>query len=141
MSRWFSGRFGGRLRPGSGRLRGWWLFVVCVTLGVLAVSVASAGGATTAVSSFTKTGVDKTTGSTAATERRGETAPGNTLRWVLSYRNMTGGDASVSITDRIGGTRPLSRGRCVLRRTSRVSSRPTGARVISGPSRRRGWTQ
>ena len=112
MSRWFSGRQSRRLPSGSGRVSGrWWsLFAAWVVVGVLAVGVASAGGATTAISSFTKIGVDERTGSTATPERRGETAPGHTLHWVLSYRNTTGGDASVSITDRIAGNQTFVRG-------------------------------
>jgi hypothetical protein len=82
----------------------------CVVVGVLAVSVASAGGATTAISSFSKIGVDERTGSTATPDGRGETAPGHTLHWVLSYRNTTGGDASVDITDRIRGNQTFVRG-------------------------------
>jgi uncharacterized repeat protein (TIGR01451 family) len=86
------------------------LFAACVVVGVLAVWVASAGGATTAISSFTKTGVDETTGSTATPDRPGETAPGHTLHWVLSYRNATGGDASVNISDRIGANQTFVHG-------------------------------
>ncbi len=105
MSGCFGRRQGRCMRPGSRRLKGrWWSLVAAiVVVGVPAVTVASAGGATTAISSFTKTGLDERTGSTATPDRRGETAPGRTLHWVLSYRNTTGGDASVNITDRIGG--------------------------------------
>lgn len=65
--------------------------------------IASAGAATTPTSSFSKTGVDATTGSTATETTSGSTAAGHTIDWVLSYRNTTAASAQVNITDPING--------------------------------------
>ncbi len=98
----------GRRCSGLGRLTAsgarWRLLIVTgVALGLLTVGVASAGGATTAVSSFSKSGVDEATGSTATGSASGQTAAGHTLDWVLSYRNTTSADAQVNITDPLVG--------------------------------------
>ncbi len=74
---------------------------VVAAAGLLAASPALAG--TTSASTFTKTGTDATTGSTAAaTSSVGKTAAGDTINWVLHYRNTTGAAANANITDPIG---------------------------------------
>jgi uncharacterized repeat protein (TIGR01451 family) len=62
-----------------------------------AVVAGTAYAADTPVSNFSKSGKDDTTGSTSTT------AAGHTLDWVLSYRNKTGSQANVNITDPITG--------------------------------------
>lgn len=65
---------------------------------------AAALAGTTPASTFSKSGRDSTTASTAtANGPAGVTAAGDTLSWVLSYRNTTGGPAQVNITDPIVG--------------------------------------
>jgi uncharacterized repeat protein (TIGR01451 family) len=69
---------------------------------LLAATPALAG--TTAASTFSKTGIDPATGSTAtAGGAAGDTVAGHTINWVLSYGNTTGGLANVNITDPITG--------------------------------------
>jgi uncharacterized repeat protein (TIGR01451 family) len=64
---------------------------------------APALGATTQVSSFTKSGTDPSTGSTAtAGGAAGSANGGDTVNWTLSYRNTAGAPASADLTDVIG---------------------------------------
>ena len=76
-------------------------------LGGFAVSVVvaapPAAAGTTAVSTFTKTGVDLANGSTtdAGAATRGSATSGDTVRWALNYSNKTGSTADVSISDPI----------------------------------------
>ena len=74
-----------------------------VAASLLLGSVASAQAGTTPVSSFSKTGRDTTNGSTTAGGSTATTAPGHTIDWVLTYRNKTGSEADVTITDPIQG--------------------------------------
>jgi uncharacterized repeat protein (TIGR01451 family)/fimbrial isopeptide formation D2 family protein len=82
------------------------LAIVAASLGL--VDVVAGGGdpataASTAVSDFTKVGTDLTTPSTATSTSPGTASAGDTIQWVLNYRNKTGADASVSVTDPITG--------------------------------------
>lgn len=68
-----------------------------------ALAAAPALAGTTAISSFTKTGTDPATGSTAvAGGPAGSTKAGDTINWVLSYTNKTSSAPSVSISDTVG---------------------------------------
>jgi uncharacterized repeat protein (TIGR01451 family) len=108
-------------------------------LAALAVAVATAPAATTPISSFSMTGRDAQTGSTAtAGGPAGATAAGDTIDWVLSYLNRTSGVANVSITDPIAGNQTFVPGSLQLPRGSRGGGRPTAARATSTPSRARG---
>ncbi|MFF8770873.1 hypothetical protein [Kitasatospora sp. NPDC015120] len=55
------------------------------------------------LSTFTKTGTDVTNPSTATATTAGSARPGDTIKWVLDYKNGTTTDADVSITDPITG--------------------------------------
>ena len=59
------------------------------------------GPGITAALTFSKTGTDASTGSTAdsSTGTVGTTGPGHTINWVLNYHNSTGSSASVNMTD------------------------------------------
>lgn len=70
-------------------------------MGLLVAAPALAG--TTNASTLTKSGTDAQTGSAAAaTSSVGKTAPGDTINWVLNYRNTTGSPANANIGDPIG---------------------------------------
>ncbi|MDL9977805.1 hypothetical protein [Microbacterium candidum] len=71
------------------------------TLGLVAADSVPAAAESTPVSEFTKVGIDQTTPSTATVDSPGAAAPGDTIKWVLSYQNTTGADAAVSIKDPI----------------------------------------
>ncbi|WP_344324557.1 DUF7507 domain-containing protein [Kitasatospora putterlickiae] len=55
------------------------------------------------LSTFSKTGIDLTNPSTATATTAGSARPGDTVKWVLDYKNSTTTDADVSITDPITG--------------------------------------
>ncbi|MFF2350456.1 hypothetical protein ACFVVL_11795, partial [Kitasatospora sp. NPDC058115] len=55
------------------------------------------------LSTFSKTGVNVTNPSTATATTAGSAQPGDTVKWVLDYKNGTTTDADVSITDAITG--------------------------------------
>lgn len=78
------------------------VIAVSVLIGLAASASAIAG--TTAASTFTKSGSDASTGSTVTSGGAvGTTAAGDTINWVLHYRNTTGAVAQTDITDAIGG--------------------------------------
>jgi hypothetical protein len=80
------------------------LVAACLVSGLLLIGmIASANAATTPVSSFSKVGMDATSGSTATETTAGSTAAGHRINWVLSYRNTTGASARVNVTDPITG--------------------------------------
>jgi uncharacterized repeat protein (TIGR01451 family) len=67
---------------------------------VSVLGVATAAADSTSASTFTKTATDPTTGSTVTGGGPpGETKAGDTINWVLSYRNNTGSLARVNIKD------------------------------------------
>jgi hypothetical protein len=92
---------------GRGRLslRRWTLVAGAVlVVAVLLASALTAFGDTTSVSTFTKSGNDPTTNSTATGGGSpGSTKAGDTINWVLHYKNNTGASANVNITDPITG--------------------------------------
>jgi uncharacterized repeat protein (TIGR01451 family)/fimbrial isopeptide formation D2 family protein len=95
-------------RPRLGRPRRWTAvsvvsYLVLGTLSAAFVTSTSANAATTPVSTFTKTGTNQRTGSMAdsATGSQGTAQPGDTIKWALNYKNSTGADATVSMTDPI----------------------------------------
>ncbi|MFE6867280.1 hypothetical protein ACFVFS_12015 [Kitasatospora sp. NPDC057692] len=55
------------------------------------------------LSTFSKTGFDVTNPSTATATTAGSARPGDTVKWVLDYKNGTTTDADVSISDPITG--------------------------------------
>jgi uncharacterized repeat protein (TIGR01451 family) len=81
------------------------VLVRVAAVGILVVLLAAmgAGGAsadTTALSTFTKTGTDSTTGSTVTGGgAAGQTKAGDTINWVLSYMNNTNSTVRVGIKD------------------------------------------
>jgi uncharacterized repeat protein (TIGR01451 family) len=77
------------------------MFLLCC---VLIASVAgSARAANTPVSNFGKTGTNEANGSSTAGGSGATAHAGDTIDWVLSYRNKTGSTANVNITDPITG--------------------------------------
>jgi len=72
-----------------------------VSASVVAGAAAQAG--TTDASTFTKTGTNERTGSRAdsATGDQATARPGDTIKWALNYKNTTGADATVAMTDPI----------------------------------------
>jgi uncharacterized repeat protein (TIGR01451 family) len=80
------------------------LALLAVACAALVTCAAAASADTTSVSSFTKRGVDQQNGSTAAGGgAAGTTAAGDTLKWVLGYRNTSGSTADVAMNDPIAG--------------------------------------
>ncbi|MFF9564729.1 hypothetical protein ACF1AJ_15395 [Leifsonia sp. NPDC014704] len=81
--------------------------MIAVSVGVVGLlDVGVTGGspaeaASTAISDFSKAGTDLTNPSTATPSSPGAATAGDTIQWVLSYRNKTGADASVTVKDAI----------------------------------------
>jgi uncharacterized repeat protein (TIGR01451 family) len=83
---------------------------IIVAIVMLIVAGEARAGVTNA-SSFTKTGTDTANGSVAsATGATGTASPGDTINWVLGYRNTTGGPANVDITDPFGANQTFVSG-------------------------------
>ncbi|MDT4949218.1 MAG: hypothetical protein QOJ37_1813, partial [Pseudonocardiales bacterium] len=86
-----------------------WMVVGSVLALVAALSSASvlmsgaARAGTTAASTFSKTGTDLRNASVAnsASGAQGTAQPGDTIKWALNYKNTTGADATVGMTDPI----------------------------------------
>src|SRR5689334_15577113 len=67
------------------------------------VFAGSARADITPVSNFSKLGTNAATGSSTANGSTATAAAGDTIDWVLSYRNKTGFQANVDVTDPITG--------------------------------------
>ncbi len=97
-----------RHRQAGPRSRRWTAIgsVVAFVAALASASVVTSGAAragTTAASTFTKTGTNVRTGSSAdsASGAQGTARPGDTIKWALNYKNTTGADATVGMTDPI----------------------------------------
>ncbi|MFE7559596.1 hypothetical protein [Kitasatospora sp. NPDC057500] len=78
------------------------MLVAFTGFGVSGLNTAPAAEAAP-LSTFSKTGIDLTNPSTATATTAGSARPGDTVKWVLDYKNSTTTDADVSITDPITG--------------------------------------
>lgn len=86
-----------------GGLRACLTAFACAGAAALATS-GTAGAGTTPASTFEKSGRDSTSGSTATSGGTvGTTAAGRTIDWTLHYRNTTGVQADVELSDVIAG--------------------------------------
>jgi uncharacterized repeat protein (TIGR01451 family) len=88
-------------------LRNAMLAIACgLTLAGSAVAAATSSAATTVSSSLTKTGTDAATASSVSSTTPaavGSTQIGDTINWVLHYRNVSGASASTTLKDPFGG--------------------------------------
>jgi uncharacterized repeat protein (TIGR01451 family) len=79
------------------------LALVAALTSAAMLSSATAEAGTTAASTFNKTGTNLRNDSVAnsASGAQGTAQPGDTIKWALNYKNITGADATVGMTDPI----------------------------------------
>jgi uncharacterized repeat protein (TIGR01451 family) len=79
------------------------LALVAALTSAAMLSSATAEAGTTAASTFNKTGTNLRNDSVAnsASGAQGTAQPGDTIKWALNYKNTTGADATVGMTDPI----------------------------------------